>query len=407
MKRKILIYVGHSLFPKIMASQDRIINMIIELSKDHSVDLAMVYRSMDELRETTQKTAPYLTNLYPIKAVNFKSNHIKRKYFGIKNKLLSKFSGLPSVFYSINNEKYKKEVHRILDKNNYDVFQVEYWYFSDMFSEIKHRVLKVIDLHMIAFDDLYGYCVEKYGKDDIPPGKLKEIARIKQKELNLLKNADLLLPISINDSKRLVELSVLTRQSVIPTGQNINYFTDFGDKQKEKTIIFYGSMGGMQNILAFNRFWTNIYPIVIKAESQIKLIVIGANPTEEIKKLENLHENITVTGYVNDVRDYISKGKVLVLPLEVGVGFRSRIVEVMAMGVPVVGTHNALDNTEMQHGVHGFISDSDVEMAKYLLEVLNNDSLHKEMSGKCKEFVKDRYSIEATFGKLSSIYNNI
>ena len=53
----------------------------------------------------------------------------------------------------------------------------------------------------------------------------------------------------------------------------------------------------------------------------------------------------------------------MILPMSIAGGFRTRVVEVMAMGVPVIGTHNALDCLEMENGIHGFITDNDSEMA--------------------------------------------
>ena len=63
------------------------------------------------------------------------------------------------------------------------------------------------------------------------------------------------------------------------------------------------------------------------------------------------------------------------------------------MGVPVVGTHNALDSIEMMHKKQGFISDSDDEMASYLVTILSDILLREKMSNECRKFVLEKYSI--------------
>ena len=123
----------------------------------------------------------------------------------------------------------------------------------------------------------------------------------------------------------------------------------------------------------------------------------------EIKLMHNGHDFI-VEGFVSDVRIPLSKCTVMILPLEIGAGFRSRIVEVMALGIPVVGTHNALDNVGLVNGKHCYVSDDDGDMADHLFDVLNDDEKRRLMSINCKEFVSKNFSLDSTFGKLAEYY---
>jgi glycosyltransferase involved in cell wall biosynthesis len=103
----------------------------------------------------------------------------------------------------------------------------------------------------------------------------------------------------------------------------------------------------------------------------------------------------------------LAKATVMVLPLNVAGGFRSRSIEVMAMGIPIVGTSQALSNLELENGKHGYISDFDNEIANYLIKLLTNIGQLQKMSKACKEFVTKKYSIETTYGKLSNFYSSI
>jgi glycosyltransferase involved in cell wall biosynthesis len=95
----------------------------------------------------------------------------------------------------------------------------------------------------------------------------------------------------------------------------------------------------------------------------------------------------------------------MILPLSLSGGFRSRIVEVMAMGVPVVGTHNALDSVGMTDGVHGFISDDDTAIAGHAVRVITDARLRRRMSRQCVRFVSEEYTIEKTYGRLARHYS--
>jgi glycosyltransferase involved in cell wall biosynthesis len=104
---------------------------------------------------------------------------------------------------------------------------------------------------------------------------------------------------------------------------------------------------------------------------------------------------------VEDVRPWLSKAWLNIIPLELSSGFRGRVIELMAMGIPVVGTHNALESIGLENGKNGFISDSDDEITSFCLNLLTNHILRNEISLNARDFVKKNYSLESTFGKLN------
>ena len=187
------------------------------------------------------------------------------------------------------------------------------------------------------------------------------------------------------------------------TGQNLDKYRDYSLNNSEPTILFYGGMDSNQNFYAVIRFINNILPKVKLRIPEVRCRILGKSPPDEVKKLHN-GKSFIVEGFVSDVREPISKSSVMILPLELGAGFRSRIVEVLSLGVPVVGTHNALDNTGLINGDHCYITDDDEEMANYLHDILTNQKKRDTMSKKCKNFVMNSFSLENTFGKLSSYY---
>jgi glycosyltransferase involved in cell wall biosynthesis len=159
-------------------------------------------------------------------------------------------------------------------------------------------------------------------------------------------------------------------------------------------------MGSQQNILAFNRFYNNIWPEILNKLPDSRMIVVGNNPPESIKKLHD-NNQIIVTGFVEDVRPWLSKAQLMILPMEIGSGFRGRVVEVMAMGIPVVGTHNALDSVEIETGVHGCISDDNEVLIDYCVQLLTDHEFRLNNSDACRQLAIEKYSIEATFGRFA------
>lgn len=403
-RKKILIADPIALFPKVMASQDRVINMIKRLSQDHDVDLVTITRNKHAIDETKRNLGLFYKNFYSLPPINPKNNWWKRKITGLQF-LYKKYTHFitSDYFYSAH-PSYIKQLSEIINGEKYDILQIEYWFQGEIFSQLKDSVFKVVDTHDVLYDKRRQSFLHNSG------GKLnwfqqKVIDKYEKLETTSYRNADLLISITSIDSNVLKSICPHKKNIVIPTGQDIEYFSNFQIAQEENTILFYGSMGGQENIDAFFRFYQNILPLVKKKIADVKVIVVGANPPESVKSLAT--DKLIVTGFVEDVRHYVGKAKVMVIPLDIAGGFRSRTVDVMAMGVPVVGTHNALDNVELIHGKHGFISDSDEKMAEFVILLLTNDELQLSMNEECKKFAAEKYSIEATYGKLSDYYLNL
>jgi glycosyltransferase involved in cell wall biosynthesis len=219
-------------------------------------------------------------------------------------------------------------------------------------------------------------------------------------EREVVRASDLLLPLSKRNYEEFRKISPSKQMLLIPDGANLKYYLSYPSDPDPETILFYGAMSSDQNRSAFNRFYNNIYPRLRQEFPSLKLLVVGSGPPEELKALHD-GSKIIVTGFVKDVRPWLSKAWFNIIPLELGSGFRGRVIELMAMGVPVVGTHNALDSIGIENCKHGFISNSDDELTIYSLNLLRDSSLRIEISKNAIDFVKKNYSLEATFGKLN------
>jgi glycosyltransferase involved in cell wall biosynthesis len=403
-RKTILIVYSASIFPIVMASQDRVFNMIKRLAKDHIVDFAFIDRGNNDLKLNMDGLQGICRKIIPIPALNPYGRKIKRILLGIMIRILKILTGLPVSYLYQSQKKYKSFLRKMIIENNYDIVQIEYCYMSSVFRDIEGEIFKVVDTHGIAYKDEYLNIKKKRG-NKISISQNREIEKIKKLESSILSSADLNIAITAIDIDDLVDLSPNVNHIIIPIGQDLGRFNNYELNTELNTILFYGSMGGVQNIYAFKRFWNNIYPIINQRIMDLKVLVVGANPPSEIKKLHD-GKNIVVTGFVEDTRPYLSRSSVMILPLEIGVGFRGRTIEVMAMGIPIVGTHNALDNLGLQNGKQGFITDSDMEMADYLCKILTDNLLSKQMSLECKKFVK-AFDLEETYGKLSKYYFNL
>ena len=408
MGKKILIINPGTLFPPVMMSQNRTINLIKWLSKDHVVDIAIYVRNNEELLETQRNLKNICRNIYPIQAVNPTNHFFKRKLYGIISVIARFLFGYPREVVYYRNNKSLRKIQKTINDYDYDVVQVEYWYLAFIFKKVKTSICKIIDTHGLIYVKKGLLKSKKEG--GIRFLENRAVEKYTKLEHQYLKYADIIISNSKKDYETLVQHFPDKKNILISNGQNIEYFYQYNKNVTvhNHTILFYGSYGGNnnQNTIAFFRFWNKILPIIKEEVPEVKVLIVGSNPSESMKKLDD-GLDVIVTGFVHDVRQYLSTAHVMILPLEIGSGFRGRIIEVMAMGVPVIGTHNALDSIEMTSGVHGYVTDNDNEMAEKAVQLLNDSGLRKYMSEECRRFVAEKYTIEATYGKLSKYYMDL
>jgi glycosyltransferase involved in cell wall biosynthesis len=401
-RKRILVTHLDALFPKVMASQDHAYKMVKRLAQDHIVDIATTVRNEQELIESRRHLEGICNTFYPIVPINPENDIFKRKLRGAQFWLNHLISHAPHHYFYAGRRTVMRQLQRIVEHNKYNIVQAEYWHMAQLFRYIDSNIFKAIDTHDVLFDKKRQEIHQQYGAQP-PSSKRKEFEKYKQLEIEHLKLADLIIAVSSSDLKMFSDLNLGNHGILAKIGQDMEYFRERANIPKENTILFYGSMGGEHNIYSFFRFWKHIYPVIQNQIPDLRLLVVGSSPPDSIMRLDD-GKNVIVTGYVEDVREYLPTAKVAVIPLDVAAGFRSRTIEVMAMGIPVVGTHKALDSIEMEHGRHGFISDNNTGMANYVIDLLRNDSLLINMSRECRKFVEREYSIDATYGNLSRHY---
>jgi glycosyltransferase involved in cell wall biosynthesis len=178
---------------------------------------------------------------------------------------------------------------------------------------------------------------------------------------------------------------------IAPHGVDIEYFQPTSAwENKSNIIIFCGSMNVTMNVDAALRSAQKIFPIVRNAVPDAEFWIVGRNPDRRVLKIAGL-EGITVTGTVEDVKPYYEKAKVAVAPFRYGGGIKVKILEAMAMGVPVVSTDVSCFGLEVTPGKHILTANDDEAFAKQVVLLLKDSSLWKKLSDEGRLLVKQKY----------------
>lgn len=137
-------------------------------------------------------------------------------------------------------------------------------------------------------------------------------------------------------------------------------------------IIFTGSMDYFPNIDAVSFFYQNVFPRIRELMPETRFVVAGRNPSREILRIAR-DPAVIVTGTVSDMRPYLLGASAAVAPLRVARGVQNKILEAMAMGVPVVASGvaaKALPN-DLLPAIH--VEDDPEQIANFLIKQLRRE----------------------------------
>ncbi len=205
--------------------------------------------------------------------------------------------------------------------------------------------------------------------------------------------------------------------SVVPTGVDTGFFRPASPKSVKApkpgsdnncspmsyNLIYVGHYLHYPNQDAMLYFYEKIFPSVAQRIPEVKLYLVGSSPTAEILKLAK-DPRVTVTGEVPDLRPYHQKGDVFIAPLRVGGGIKGKILEAMAMGVPVVANKLGASGIEATPGKEIIIAEEPEEFAEKTVELLKEKKLRKKIAGNARKFVEQKYDWQIIVPELSQIY---
>jgi glycosyltransferase involved in cell wall biosynthesis len=213
--------------------------------------------------------------------------------------------------------------------------------------------------------------------------------------------SDVVVAVSEEDAALLrAELGLTNVLGAVPTGVDAVGFSPCREmKKRPRSLVFLGSMDWMPNIDAMQWFARDIFPGLKKRFPDLSVSVVGRNPTAAIKQLGEI-PGIEITGTVEDVRPYMGRAEVMIVPLRVGGGTRVKIFEGMAAGLPIVSTHIGAEGLPVRDGENIFLADTPDAIAEKIGVLLDKPELRDNMGANAAKFVSDHYSWESATRKF-------
>jgi sugar transferase (PEP-CTERM/EpsH1 system associated) len=190
----------------------------------------------------------------------------------------------------------------------------------------------------------------------------------------------------------------------VPTGVDVDFFRPTGQVARQpRELVFTGSMDWMPNEDAIRWFEREILPLVRRAVPDVKLTVVGRNPPASIRALGEGDPAIEVTGSVPDVRPYMERAGVFIVPIRVGGGTRLKIFEAMAMERPVVSTTVGAEGLPLRDGVDALLADEPAAFAAAVVGLLQDPARGAALAAAGAAVVRAEYGWDGVAARFAAL----
>jgi sugar transferase (PEP-CTERM/EpsH1 system associated) len=390
---RILLLTPSLPFPPHRGDKLKIFNLVRNLSLHHDIVLLTFSTSRKDDRNipaVRQMCADVLTVRLPV-------------WQSILQCGLNVFSRRPFQVAYFTSGRMRRLLARILSEQHFDVVHTHFIRMAQYTSDLK-GIPRILDL-----TDAVSLYLERFlatERNVLKRILLKsEYTRMLQYE-RIIRHYDRTMVCSVVDRKALLNSAPDARVEILENGVDLDFFKpDDAVRSESGTIICTGNMSYFPNANAVQFFAEEIFPLVKRRVPGAKFLVVGQNPPGSVRRLAS--PDVVVTGTVPDIRPYYLKSVVAVSPVRFGSGTLNKVLEPMALGIPVVATPVGTEGLPIRSGEHLLIAESPADFADRVVELLNNPDLRRRLSSNALELVRTRYGWPQIASKLEQAYGDI
>jgi len=178
------------------------------------------------------------------------------------------------------------------------------------------------------------------------------------------------------------------------------------DGRESRTMLFLGSFRHPPNLEALDWFARKVMPRVLERLPEARLVIVGADPPPR-HSLPDVGDHIELRGFVEDVREPLSRYSVFVCPILSGSGMRVKLLEAFAAGIPVVSTRLGAEGLADRDGDICALADSPEEFVEKILELFADPEKAAELAQRAREHVVATRDMGVLTRKLLESYRSV
>lgn len=221
--------------------------------------------------------------------------------------------------------------------------------------------------------------------------------KMRRFEAETLRRFDSVIAVSDRDAAALEKRYALPVVEAIDTGVDLDFFAanpPCPDPESDGgTLVFTATMSWPANVEGIHYLLDEVWPLLLQARPAMKATIIGRNPPASLSdKIKERGLNVTLTGFVDDIRPHVAAADVYVIPLWVGSGTRIKAFEAMAMGRPVVSTSLGVEGLDVTHDEHFLRADNTADFAASVLSLLDDRASRTRLAAAARALMEEKFS---------------
>lgn len=385
-----VLYVCHRFpYPPKRGGKIRPFNMIRHLSRNHRVWVASLVRSAEEAKEgegLAAHCAGYDMGVVrePVQALR------------MLTRLPSATPSSMGYFYSPH---LARRVRELVAAERFDLIFV---HCSSVAQYVEHvqDIPKILDFGDLDSQKWLAY--SQYKPFPLSLGFRIEGAKLEREEKRLASRFDMCTATTRAEWETLESYRTGVASDWFPNGVDPEYFAPIDDRYEPDTIAFVGRMDYYPNQECMFEFCEHTFPLLRARRPDLELLIVGADPSLAVRRLAR-RPGVTVTGSVPDVRPYLRRAALMVAPLNIARGTQNKILEAMAMGVPVVTSRVAAGGVDALDQEHFLVASTPQEYAAAIMRILDAPAERRRLAIAGRERMLSHHAWQSSMHRLDGI----
>ena len=396
---KILMVTPYVPYPPSSGGQIRTFNLLKHLSEKNEITLVALYKN-----ETEKKHYSYLKKF--CKKIYLCQR--PEKPWTIKTVFKTIFSLSPFLVVRNFSEEATLVIKNLINKENFDVIHAETFY-------VMPHIPKT-NIPIVLVEQTIEYNVYKHFVNSLPFYLRMlayfdiDIIKLKYWERFYWKKANIVVAVSLPDEKIIKKEESSIKTTIIPNCVGDEMIVPILEsKNLKKPIIFFqGNFFWLQNVEAAQEIINKIYPILIKKNPNINLVIAGQN-AKKIGKVKN--KNIKIIDIApsdtDTVKRLFKEATLFIAPIFGPGGTRLKILAAMGSGIPVITTLTGVEGLDLKDNIHIVIAKNPFEFVDKINNILKNKNLYNLIQKNAYEQVLKKYQWKTISKILETVYRNL
>lgn len=417
--KKILFVTTRNIYPTNDGRKVVLYNYCKGLSKQLNCEVRLFI--IDDFDEVDNEKIDFISRVYYGNRPNFIE---KVKNLVIETFILKKWPLQVSVYYS---KRTQKELDKVIYEYNPDVVicdmsrtaeylkkldESKYNKILDMDDLLSKRYKRQLESNIISNNTIGSYAkklpkllrVLTYSSFVNKNILLKESRLLGRYELNIADRYRSIIFVSPIEANEFNNILNKNKCKSITIGVDYNYFSKkvVLNKQENPTIVFLGNMNVAHNKDSVQYFLKDIFPNVLKEIPNCKFRIVGKCDNSYIDEMKK-YDNVEVTGEVDDIRKYVQGCNVGMAVLLYGTGIKTKVLELMAMGIPVITNDIGNEGIGLTNNKQVILQNDTKSIIEKLIYLLQNKDAQELLGKEGQRFVKETHQWEKIIPKFDEI----